>query len=374
MRLLFISNASYNFYNFRLPLLKSLKKRGNKIVLVAPKDEYTTFLKKEFEFHTLKRLDRKSANPIKDFLFLLELLGLINKIKPDLVVNITIKPNIWGNIASRILKIPSLSVITGLGSTFTERKFPIYQIVKNLYKISLKHPKRVIFQNSDDAKFFIEEKIVSPNKVRVILGSGIDLEYFKPSNTPSITSPVKFGYIGRLLWDKGIKELIEAIKILKNKGYSFEVHILGKPDEGNPKSIPIEQIQKWEKEGLISYKGFSKDVRPFLEEIDCFVYPSYREGVPRAILEAMAMEKPIITTNTPGCKETTIDGVNGYLVPPKNPVLLAKAMEKFLLLPLPQRIKMGKHSRKLAQEKFEVNKIVEQYIGVIEEALQDLKY
>ena len=372
MILLFISNTSYNFYNFRLPLLRALKEKGYKVILASPEDEYTPLLEQEFEFYTLKKLDRKSVNPIKDLLFFLELLKLLKRINPSLVVNVTIKPNIWGNIASRILEIPSLSIITGLGSTFTEKNFPIHQIIKNLYHFALKHPKKVIFQNPDDARLFIEEHLVKPEKVKVILGSGIDLEYFKPLKKKNKNSIVVFGYIGRLLWDKGIKELIEAVRILKNKGYFFEVHILGKPDEGNPRSIPLEQIQKWEREDLITYRGFSKDVRPFLEEIDCFVYPSYyREGIPRAILEAMAMEKPIITTNTPGCRETVIEGFNGFLIPPKNAIALAEAMERFLKLDDLQRMVLGKNSRKLAKEKFEVQKIVNEYISAIEEALTD---
>ena len=372
-KILFISNTSYNFYNFRLPLLRALKEKGYKVVLSAPEDEYTPFLEKEFVFYPLKRLERKSTNPVKDFMFLLELLRLINKIKPDLAVNITIKPNIWGNLACQILKIPSISVITGLGYAFTERKFPIHQIVKKLYRLALEHPKKVVFQNSDDAELFIKEKLIKPEKVKVILGSGVDLNYFKPLSKKKKQSLVVFGYVGRLLWDKGIKELVEATKILKGKGYFFEVQILGKPDEGNPKSILIEQIKKWESNGLITYKGFSKDVRPFLEEIDCFVYPSYyREGIPRAILEAIAMEKPIITTNTAGCKETVIDGINGFLVSPKDSVALAQAMEKFINLPTEKRMGMGKKSRELAREKFELNRIINQYIQVIEEVLNKM--
>ena len=371
MKLLFISNTSYNFYNFRLPLLRALKKKGYKIILFAPEDEYTPFLKKEFEFFPLKNLDRKGLNPLQDFLFFLELLKLLRKLKPDLVINITIKANIWGSFACRVLKIPSVSIITGLGSTFTEKKFPIYQIVKILYRLALKHPQKVIFQNPDDAELFIKKKLVNPRKVKVILGSGIDLNYFKPWREEKQDSTFVFGYIGRLLWDKGIKELIEAIKILKNKGYLFEVHILGKPDEGNPKSIPIEQIRSWEKEGLISYKGFSKDVRSYLNKINCFIYPSYREGIPRAILEAMAMEKPLITTDAPGCKETVIEGFNGFLIPPRDAKTLAEAMEKFLKLKDLQRKELGKNSRNLAKEKFGIEKIVNEYISVIEEALTD---
>ncbi len=368
--ILFIANTSYNLYNFRLPLLRSLKKKGYKVILSAPEDEYTPFLKEEFEFYSLKMLDRTGVNPLKDFVFFLELLRLLRRIKPDLVVNITIKPNIWGNLAGTLLKIPSVSIITGLGYAFIEKKFPIYQIVKILYRIALKHPKRVIFQNLDDAELFIKEKLVKPEKVKVILGSGVDVKYFNPSGKKKEKSFIVFGYAGRLLWDKGMKEMIEAIKILKKKGYSFEVHILGKPDEGNPKSVTMEQILKWEKQGLITYKGFSKDVKPFLEEIDCFVYPSYREGIPRAILEAMAMERPIITTEVPGCKETVINGINGFLVKPKSAPALAEAMEQVINLNIDELVNMGKQSYNLVKKRFSTGVVIPQYIEIIKEALE----
>jgi glycosyltransferase involved in cell wall biosynthesis len=371
MKLLFIANTSYNLYNFRLPLLKALSEKEYKIIVAAPEDEYTPLLKELFEFYPIKFLDRKGINPIKDLLFLKELIELISKIKPSIIVNITIKPNIWGNIAAAILQIPSIGVITGLGYTFTEKRFPIYQIVKTLYKIALKHPKKVIFQNPDDANFFIKNGIVNPKKVEIILGSGVDLNFFKPFKKIRNNPTIVFGYTGRFLKDKGLFELIKAIKILKEKSYNFKVYLLGKTDKGNPNSIPEEIILKWHKEGLIVYKGFSKNVKPFLEEIDCFIYPSYREGIPRAILEAMAMEKPIITTNSPGCKETVIDRWNGFLIPPKNSKALAEAMEKFLNLSPQQRERFSQNSRKLAAKKFAIDKVINKYIEVIEGVLKE---
>jgi len=371
MKLLFIANTSYNLYNFRLPLLKALSEKGYKIIVAAPEDKYTPLLKEVFEFYPIKFLDRKSTNPIKDLLFLKELIELSSKIKPSIIVNITIKPNIWGNIAAAMLQIPSISVITGLGYTFTERRFPIYQIVKALYKIALKHPKKVIFQNPDDAKFFTEKHIVNLEKVEVILGSGVDLEFFKASKNVKRKSIPIFGYAGRFLKDKGLLEFIEAIKILREKNYNFKVYLLGKTDKGNPNSLSEEEILNWHLQELIVYRGFSTNVKSFLEEIDCFVYPSYREGIPRAILEAMAMEKPIITTNSPGCKETVIDGWNGFLIPPKNSKALAEAMEKFLNLSSQQRERMGQNSRKLAAEKFAIDKVINKYIEIIEEVLKE---
>jgi len=374
--ILFIANTFYNLYHFRLPLLKALKDKGYKIALVSIEDEFYWELKKIFPVYVLKHLDRKGVNPIKEIILLSEIIKLLKDIRPKLVINITIKPNIWGNIAAGLLKIPSIGIVTGLGSVFVDKKFPIYELTKGLYKLSFRFPQRVIFQNNDDAELFINNNLIDPSKVRVILGSGIDLSWFKPglgNKKDLLKDRIVFGYIGRLLWDKGLRELIEAAKLLKKKNYKFEILIVGKPDEGNPKSVSLKEIQKWEKEGLVTYKGYVRDVRPFLEVLDCFIYPSYyREGIPRAILEAMAMEKPVITTNTVGCKETVIDGVNGFLVPPKDSIALAHAMEKFINLPAEKRLEMGKKSRELAREKFEVNKIINQYIQVIEEVLNKI--
>jgi len=374
--ILFIANTFYNLYHFRLPLLKALKDKGYKIALVSIEDEFYWELKKIFPVYVLKHLDRKGVNPIKEIILLSEIVKLLKDIRPKLVINITIKPNIWGNIAAGLLKIPSIGIVTGLGSVFVDKKFPIYELTKGLYKLSFRFPQRVIFQNNDDAELFINNNLIDPSKVRVILGSGIDLNWFKPglgNKKDLLKDRIVFGYIGRLLWDKGLRELIEAAKLLKKKNYKFEILIVGKPDEGNPKSVSLKEIQKWEKEGLVTYKGYVRDVRPFLEVLDCFIYPSYyREGIPRAILEAMAMEKPVITTNTVGCKETVIDGVNGFLVPPKDSIALAHAMEKFINLPAEKRLEMGKKSRELAREKFELNKIINQYIQVIEEVLNKI--
>jgi glycosyltransferase involved in cell wall biosynthesis len=356
-----------------LPLLRELKKRGYGVILASPEDEYTPFLREEFELIPIKSLDRKGINPLGEIKFLKELIEILKRSNPHLVVNITIKPNIWGNIAAKILRVPSIGVITGLGSAFTKPKFPIYQIVKELYKFSLKHPRKVIFQNSTDAEFFKMENIVNPKQVVVIPGSGIDTEFFKPKKAKKNVKKKKdrfiFGYAGRLLWDKGIRELIEASKILKHKGFNFEIHIVGKPDSGNPNSLSVRTLSEWERQKLIVYRGFFKDVRPFLEEIDCFVYPSYREGLPRAVLEAMAMEKPVITTDAPGCRDAVVDGKTGFLVKAKNPASLARAMEKVMKLPQEKLLQMGKEGRKLVEERFSTAAVVPQYVSVIEEAL-----
>jgi glycosyltransferase involved in cell wall biosynthesis len=372
MKLLFIANTSYNLYNFRLPLLKALIEKGYEITLVAPKDEYTPLLEKNFELKIIRNLDRKGLNPVKEISLLKELLTILKNSKPDLVINLTIKPNIWGNIAAQILKIPSIGIITGLGSVFTNPKFPIYQLVKTLYTFSLKHPKKVIFQNQEDAELFLREKIVEPSKIKVIPGSGVDLNYFRPVEKENKNShKFIFGYAGRLLWDKGLKELVEAIKLLRAENLNFEVHLLGKPDKGNPKSVDMKTIRQWEEKGFITYQGFSKDVRPFLESIDCFIYPTfYREGIPRAILEAMAMKKPIITTKVPGCRELVIDDRNGFLVEPKNPKELAEAMKKMLNLPKQKVSSMGEFSYQLVKEKYSTDVVIPQYVEVIEEVLR----
>jgi len=374
MKVLLVSNTGFNFYKFHLPLIYSLREKGFKISLASARDEYADRLRKEFEYFFLKNLDRKSVNPIKEFKLFKELYGLYSRVQPNVVVHITIKPNIWGSFAARLLNIPSVAIVTGLGYIFIAKKFPLYQIVKNLYKAALKRTKRVIVLNEEDASFFLKEGIVSEEKLRLIWGSGIDLQRFKNfefySQTGKVNKKFTFGYIGRFLWDKGLGELIEAAKILKKKGYDFELIMAGKPDEGNPRSVPMEKVKEWEKRGLITYKGFVDDVRQVLSEVDCFVYPSYREGLPQAVLEAMAAKKPIITTNVPGCRNLVINGKNGLLVTPGNPEELAAAMERVMRMPKTELQKMGEESFKIVKDNFSTEVVIPQYVRVIEEALK----
>jgi glycosyltransferase involved in cell wall biosynthesis len=291
---------------------------------------------------------------------------LFRKLKPDLVINFTIKPNIYGSISAGLLGIPSVSVITGLGYTFIRESW-LTKLVKLLYWLAFRFNRAVVFQNSEDMKTL---KNLCEGRYLLIESSGVDLKHFDLELCKEVKKDeFTFLFVGRLLTDKGIYELVRAYEKLKKERSKVKLIIVGSPDEGNPNSISKGELEKWVKEGLIKWHGFQEDVRPFYCMADCVVLPSYREGVPRVLLEAMAMEKPIITTDAPGCKNVCVDGVNGFLVKPKDVESLYLAMKEMVDLEDKKLRELGKAGRRLAEEKYSVGKIVGEYINLIEAIL-----
>jgi len=366
-RIVFSSNTAFSLYNFRLPLMRALKEKGYEVIAVSPEDEkYSELLKKEFSFFAVKNLDRKGTNPIKDLKLFFEYFLLFRKLKPDLVINFTIKPNIYGSISAGLLGIPSISVITGLGYVFIRESW-LTKLVKLLYWLAFRFNRAVVFQNSEDMKTL--EKLCE-RRCLLIESSGVDLKHLDPTLCKEAKKDeFTFLFVGRLLTDKGIHELIKAYEKLKKEKSKVKLIIIGSPDEGNPNSVSKGELEKWMKEGLIEWHGFQEDVRPFYCIADCVVLPSYREGVPRVLLEAMAMERPIITTDAPGCKNVCVDGVNGFLVKPKDVESLYLAMKKMVELGDEKLREFGKAGRRLAEEKYNVEKIVGEYINLIEAIL-----
>jgi len=366
-RIVLSSNTAFSLYNFRLPLMRALKEKGYEVIAVSPEDEkYSELLKKEFIFFAVKNLDRKGTNPIKDLKLFFEYFLLFRKLKPDLVINFTIKPNIYGSISAGLLGIPSISVITGLGYTFIRESW-LTKLVKLLYWLAFRFNRAVVFQNSEDMKTL---KNLCEGRCLLIESSGVDLKHFDPELCKEAKKDeFTFLFVGRLLTDKGIYELIKAYEKLKKEKSKVKLIIVGSPDEGNPNSVSKGELEKWVKEGLIEWHGFQEDVRPFYCMADCVVLPSYREGVPRVLLEAMAMEKPIITTDAPGCKNVCVDGVNGFLVKPKDVESLYLAMKEMVDLEDKKLRELGKAGRRLAEEKYSVGKIVGEYINLIEAIL-----
>ncbi|WP_333785278.1 glycosyltransferase family 4 protein [Thermocrinis sp.] len=363
--IVFSSNTSFSLYNFRLPLMKTLKEKGFKVMAVAPEDEYSVKLAKEgFDFYPIKNLDRKGKDPIRDLKLLYEYLSLYKKLKPDLVINFTIKPNIYSSIASGILGISSISVVTGLGYVFTSKTW-LTNLVKLLYKIAFRVNKIVVFQNKDD---FEELKGLTDKKAHLIESSGVDTGYFSPFFCEkNKKEKFIFLFVGRFLKDKGLLEFVKAFERLKVENPKVELYLVGDVDEGNPQSIKGEELKRWLDKGLANWVGFQKDVRHFYCLADCVVLPSYyREGVPRVLLEAMAMGKPIITTDSVGCREVCVDGVNGFLVEPKNWESLYEAMKRMVELEEDKRKSMGMKGRQMVLERYDVKIIVEKYLKLIE--------
>jgi len=371
-KILLVANSTWNIYNFRLSLIRHLKAEGYRVVVVAPVDEYIDYLHQTgvTRHVPLHHLRPQSRNPAHDLLLTWELYRIYRRERPDLILHYTIKPNIYGNLAARMAGIPSISTITGLGYTFLHASRFTTRAVQQLYRRALRWPRWVAFHNRDDEALFRSKRLVPPQRSLVIHGSGVNTNHFRPLPRPDSDSFI-FLFIGRLLSDKGLPELVEAGKQLRRRYPQAELWVVGELSPGNPSAISKEQVLNWMEAGHIRYAGHSRDVRPFIKIADAMVLPSHREGIPRALLEGMAMGKPIITTNVPGCRDTVEEGRNGFLVPSRDTPALSRAMERMLALPEEEREDMGIHSRRKSREEFEDKIITQRYTALIETILAE---
>lgn len=364
MKILVISNAGFNFTVFRKPLLLALQANGLEVHVVAPglsrqDKEYKVLNELGITTHNIA-MQRTGLNPITDAKLLLSLRALFIAVKPDIVLSYTIKPVVYGTLAAYLAKVPQrFALITGLGYAFQEndpslKRTIIRKVAQLLYRIALKRSHGVIFQNPDDEQLFRDHKLLNNNTPSTIVhGTGVDITRFAAA--PFNEERIRFLFVGRLLADKGIRELLAAAKTVKAQHPDVEIDIVGPLDE-NPESIQQTELDQWIKEGIINYFGRLDDVRPRLAEASVFVLPSYREGTPLSTLEALAVGRAVITTDAPGCRETVIDGENGFLIPVQDSHALSEAMLKFIQQPdLIQS--MGQRSRAIAEEKYDVNKV-----------------
>lgn len=352
--------------NFRGDLLRKLAQLNNEVVGMA--SGATATEAKAIEEIATKYVDypvaRNGLNPIKDLLTLVSLRRCFLLLKPDVVLSYTIKPIIWGGIAARLAGVPRFyALVTGLGFAFQSGgmiKSILVNIVTCLYKFSLKNAVGVIFQNPDNLNTFVSLGIVPREKCFLVNGSGVDLERF--SLEPLPLKP-KFLLIARLLADKGIREYCAAATKIKERYPDAEFHLVG-PEDSSPNAIKVEELNAWISAKIILYHGAAVDVRQFIKDSSIFVLPSYHEGMPRTVLEAMAMGRPILTTNVPGCRDTVENGLNGWLIEKANVEQLAERMEWFIQN---QDLwsDMGNNARKIAVEKFDVNKVNFEIIKIL---------
>ena len=363
-RVLILASHGSSLRNFRGALIERLCLEGIDVHVAAPSlglssstSEWLRAL--GVNLHQVP-IVRSGINPLRDIYSLCVLLVLIKRIKPHLYLGYTIKPVIWGGLASYILRVPQrISLITGLGYAFTgeatgKRKY-IQLIVKRLYKWVLRSATLVFFQNPDDLREFQDLGLIALDKpVCVLNGSGVDLLKYQKVSTPN-ADVIHFLLIARLLGDKGVREYVLAASLLARKYDGIKFMLVGGLDPG-PDGIPEKEINDWVSSGVIEWYGKLNDVRPAIAACHVFVLPSYREGTPRTVLEAMATGRPIITTNAPGCRETVVEDENGFLVPVRSVNHLVFAMERFInepeIIPV-----MGDRSREIAEEKYDVHKV-----------------
>ena len=369
-RIVITLNTSWNIFNFRLNLARTLKETGYKVIFVAPYDRYSNLLQEEFEYHSIY-MNNKGTNPIEDIRLIFDFYRLYKKLSPDVILQYTIKPNIYGSFAAGLLGIPVISNISGLGTVFLNDSFSS-KVARFLYRVALKVPKKVFFQNSHDRDLFIDAHLVKSAKTALLPGSGIDTKKFMPCLEKKVPCErVTFLFVARLVKDKGLVEYVEAArKLCAQKKKQVAFYILGPYYEGNPTAIGKEQMQAWEDEGIVTYLGVSDDVQSVMHQYDCVVLPSYREGLSRVLLEAASLQKPIVTTNVPGCKEVVEDGVNGYLCELKNADSLAEQMEKIVALSHEERFCMGERGREKVLQEFDESIVIEHYAKAIVEVLE----
>jgi glycosyltransferase involved in cell wall biosynthesis len=357
-----VANSTWSVYNFRMDLVHHLLMRFE-LLVIAPKDEFAEVLIKTGCKHLDISFNNRSENPFLDYKLYRSLKRIYETEKPDFIFHYVIKPNIYGSMAAARCGIQSISIITGLGYTFDRNNW-LNRIVSTLYRMALKKTKEVWFLNLEDSQIFLERKLVSLDKVRILPGEGINTTYFSPqANKPMARSKAfQFLMSTRLLRSKGVGIYIEAARILKNKYREVRFDLIGFYEKNHRDSISESEVKLWQKKGIINYGGFAKDVRPYLRKADCFVFPSfYHEGIPRCLLEAAAMEIPIITSLNTGCKEVVYEGVNGFLCNLSNAADLAKRMEEMMALTSVKRAEMGKKGRELVSEKFGIDKILPEY-------------
>lgn len=340
--------------------------RGYEVFTIAPKDEYTHLLLKEGIHHIEIKTHNKWLSIFNDIRLFFQLLRVYKKYSFDHIFHYTVKPNIFGSLAAYFINTNSTPIVSGAGYTFLSKNW-IYYATAHLYKIAVHCTGSIWFVNHDDQREFIDLNICSLDNSEVLPGEGIDTSRFRPMHSQKTKErPFRFLYSGRLIWDKGVHEFIEAARIVKKLKPEVQFHILGFIDVENPHTVSSEEIFQWQSEGLIRYLGKTKNVKPYLEHSDCFVLPSYyREGVPRSLLEAASMAKPIITTNNIGCKEVVQHGVNGFLCRKKDAEDLANKMLLMMDLPEKQRIDMGRKGRELVKTKYAEHLLYPFYLDVL---------
>ena len=338
---------------------------GYEVHVIAEEDEYSTkLIDLGFHFHPIS-VNNNTKNPINDLGLIFKYLRTYKKINPDIILHNAIKPNIYGTIAAGILRIPIINNISGLGTLFIKKSFST-KIASFLYRISQKFATIVFFQNPNDRSLFIENKLIKEDKTRLIPGSGVDTNRFSPKRfSPSGSDRFTFLFVGRLLFDKGIREYVEAAKEIKNKFSKVVFNVLGPRYQDNSTSISEKDLKTWIQSNLINYLGNTDEVEIELAKADCVVLPSYREGLSKVLIEASSMALPIVTTNVPGCKDVVVDGITGFLCKPKDAKDLKIKMEKMISLPVHEREEMGKKARKRAIDIFDVKKVVAIYYEAI---------
>ena len=362
-------NASWNIFNFRKDLIGAFQHAGYRFTALAPEDEYSQRLTEwGVDFRPI-RIDQKGMSPLRDLRLLRDYRSALRALRPDVFLGYTIKPNIYGSLAAQSLGIPVINNVSGLGTAFLGSGL-LTRAASALYRAAFKRSSTVFFQNKDDRALFLQKHLVAPRQARLLPGSGVDLAFFAPSDAPRAPGPFRFLFIGRLLWDKGVREFIDAARLVRRQFPEARFALLGFVDSANRTAVDRAELDSWVGEGLVEYLGASDDVRPHILRADCVVLPSYREGLPRALLEGAAMAKPLIATDVPGCRDVVRQGENGLLCAVRDSNALARAMMQMISMTEAERAHIGRRGRAHVEANFDQRLVSELYLAAIAAALE----
>lgn len=365
MRVILIANTLWNIHNFRQPIIKMLREKGAEVYVSAP------FHLSEKDLHNntknfipLKYGQNADSGLLHNLRAVSELKQVFKELKPDLILTYTIKPNILGGIAAALTGTRTIATLTGLGYTFIKGGLTEY-FTKMLYRVALRKVSFAVFHNPDDAKLFLKRGIIKKSQVKIIRGSGVNIDEFTPKVPTSFSDKFVFLFIGRILIDKGIREFLTAAKVFE-KYSKVEFQIIGGMYPDNPAALTENEWHVLRKKSKnVKWLGQQEDVKPHIAGAKCLVLPSYREGLPMSVLEAMAMGKPVIVTDVPGCRETVEEGKNGYLVEVKSVTSLQNAMTTLYNSSEEELRKLGENGRAKAVKDFSENVVARAYSQII---------
>lgn len=368
------ANTSWYLYNFRKNTILALLNSGYQVTAIAPKDDYSQRLEALGVCFIHIDIDQGGTNPVKDIKTFINFLTIYSRVNPSVVLNFTPKNNIYSTLAAKFCKAKVINNIAGLGMVFINESITA-KLARLLYKVSQRKADKIFFQNEDDRKLFLDNKLVDFSITDRLPGSGVDLARFtlQPVADDGV---VRFLLIARMLYDKGIGHYVEAARALKAKyGESVEFQLLGFVGVNNPTAITEAEMQAWVDEGIVNYLGVSDNVEEDIAKVSCMVLPSfYREGVPKSLLEAGAMGKPIVTTDNVGCRETVDDDINGYLCELRSTESLTAKLELMIQMTHEQRLEMGRQSRLKIEREFDEQIVINKYLNAVKECMANKEY
>ncbi len=358
-------NSSWNIVNFRSGIIRRLQAEGFRVVALAPTDDAASKLVDMGVQVVPLSIDSAGLSPLRDAGLFLAYWRTLRRLRPVAYLGWTIKPNVYGSLAAQALGIPVINNISGLGTAFIKINL-LTRVVERLYRTALARSATVFFQNRHDRDLFVDGRMVRPEQTEILPGSGIDLAHFTPAPLPQ--SPFTFLMVARLLRDKGVVEFVEAARIVRATHPDVRFQLLGATDVQNRTAISRDMLAGWLAEGIIDHLGEATDVRPYLAAASAVVLPSYREGMPRSLLEAAAMARPLIATDVPGCIEIAREGQNAMLCQVRDAASLAQAMLRMLALDPAERTAMGQRGRAIAETEFDTAVVEAQYLAAIRRA------